>query len=81
MEALILVATLGGPTMYARIGIMRALNECGGYVPPHSFFLEYRARRLVLGYFLTANTQTPPPWGTLFSRPMLLVVGASWMSM
>jgi hypothetical protein len=28
MEALILVATLGGPTMFARIGVMRALN-CG----------------------------------------------------
>jgi hypothetical protein len=27
MEALILVATLGGPTMFARIGIMRALNQ------------------------------------------------------
>jgi hypothetical protein len=27
MEALILVATLGGPTMFARIGIMRALNR------------------------------------------------------
>jgi hypothetical protein len=26
-EALILVATLGGPTMFARIGIMRALNR------------------------------------------------------
>jgi hypothetical protein len=26
MEALILVATLGGPTMFARIGIMRALK-------------------------------------------------------
>jgi hypothetical protein len=25
MEALILVATLGGPTMFARIGVMRAL--------------------------------------------------------
>ncbi len=30
MEALILVVTLGGPTMFARIGIMRALNR--GYV-------------------------------------------------
>ena len=30
MEALILVATLGGPTMFARIGVMRALN--GGHV-------------------------------------------------
>jgi hypothetical protein len=30
MEALILVATSGGPTMFARIGIMRALNR--GYV-------------------------------------------------
>lgn len=27
MEALFLVATLGGPTMMARIGIMRALNR------------------------------------------------------
>jgi hypothetical protein len=27
MEALILVATSGGPTMFARIGIMRALNR------------------------------------------------------
>jgi hypothetical protein len=27
MEALILVATLGGPAMMARIGIMRALNR------------------------------------------------------
>ena len=27
MEALILVATLGGPAMFARIGIMRALNR------------------------------------------------------
>jgi hypothetical protein len=26
-ETLILVATLGGPTMMARIGIMRALNH------------------------------------------------------
>jgi hypothetical protein len=27
MEALILVATLGGPTTFARIGVMRALNR------------------------------------------------------
>jgi hypothetical protein len=27
MEALILVADLGGPTMFARIGIMKALNR------------------------------------------------------
>jgi hypothetical protein len=27
IEALLLVATLGGPTMFARIGIMRALNR------------------------------------------------------
>ena len=26
-EALILVATVGGPTMFARIGVMRALNR------------------------------------------------------
>jgi hypothetical protein len=30
MEALILVATHGGPTMLARIGIMRALNRGHG---------------------------------------------------
>ena len=27
MEALILVVTLGGPTMFARIGVMQALNR------------------------------------------------------
>jgi hypothetical protein len=27
IEALILVAELGGPTMFARIGVMRALNR------------------------------------------------------
>jgi hypothetical protein len=27
MEALILVATHGGPTMFARIGVMKALNR------------------------------------------------------
>jgi hypothetical protein len=27
MEALILVATSGGPTMFARIGVVRALNR------------------------------------------------------
>ena len=27
MEALILVATLGGPTMFARIDVMRALDR------------------------------------------------------
>jgi hypothetical protein len=27
MEALILVATSGGPSMFARIGVMRALNR------------------------------------------------------
>jgi hypothetical protein len=27
MEALILVAKLGGPPMFARIGVMRALNR------------------------------------------------------
>jgi hypothetical protein len=27
MEALILVVTLGEPTMFARIGVMRALNR------------------------------------------------------
>ena len=30
IEALILVATLGGPTTFARIGIIRALNH--GYI-------------------------------------------------
>jgi hypothetical protein len=30
MESLILVATLGGPTMFARIGVMRAVNPRSG---------------------------------------------------
>ncbi|MBR0712805.1 hypothetical protein [Bradyrhizobium liaoningense] len=34
MEALILVVELGGPTMFARIGIMRALNH--GKSPPNA---------------------------------------------
>jgi hypothetical protein len=32
MEALLLVAELGGPTMFARIGVMRALNRHVGRV-------------------------------------------------
>ena len=32
MEALILVADLGGPTMFARIGVMKALNRHVGRV-------------------------------------------------
>ena len=52
MEALILVVTLGGPAMFARIGVMRALNrnvermfdtsrEAGGY---RGFRLLWRAK-------------------------------------
>jgi hypothetical protein len=41
MEALILVATSGGPTMFARVGIMRALN-------PH--VERYLGRRPFLWY-------------------------------
>ena len=40
MEALILVATLGGPTMFARIGIVRALN----YGKPDPAILPRRKR-------------------------------------
>jgi hypothetical protein len=36
MEALILVATHGGPTMLARIGVMRALNRHVERVPDTS---------------------------------------------
>jgi hypothetical protein len=32
MDALMLVATLGGPTMFARIGVVRALNRHVGRV-------------------------------------------------
>ena len=35
MEALLLVAELGGPTMFARIGVMRALNHHIGCVFNH----------------------------------------------
>jgi len=34
IEALILVADLGGPTMFARIGMMRALNSFIGAAAP-----------------------------------------------
>jgi hypothetical protein len=43
MEALILVATLGGPTMLARIGIMRALNR------PRRTGVQFRSQRHPLG--------------------------------
>jgi len=36
MEALILVATSGGPTMFARIGFMRALQKKSRSVPAGS---------------------------------------------
>ncbi len=38
-------------------------------------------RRILLSrsHFLTANTQTTPPCGTLFSRPGTLPTNASWM--
>ena len=42
MEALILVADLGGPTMFARIGIMKALNrQASGY--------SIRPTRIIIG--------------------------------
>jgi hypothetical protein len=47
MEALILVATSGGPSMFARIGVMRALT--GPPSPPHRpgrALLEHRLDRL-----------------------------------
>ena len=45
MEALILVATSGGPTMFARIGVMRALNRGKPdptIVPPRKDAKAYR---------------------------------------
>jgi hypothetical protein len=42
MEALILVATLGGPTMFARIGIMRAVNG-------HTFGSSTYRKRIRIG--------------------------------
>jgi len=43
MEALILVATLGGPTMFARIGVMRAFE------PPRRARVRSVAQRQALG--------------------------------
>ena len=43
MEALILVAASGGPTMFARIGIMRALNAGK---PPMTFHVYKATGRL-----------------------------------
>jgi hypothetical protein len=45
MEALILVATLGGPRMFARIGIMQALNRHVGRVSDPSRKETHRGRR------------------------------------
>lgn len=45
IEALMLVAELGGPTMFARIGVMRALNAKKAPANPVS-----RARRSVRKY-------------------------------
>jgi hypothetical protein len=48
MEALILVATSGGPTMFARIGIMRALNAGKpdpAIVPPRKRAKAYKVIR------------------------------------
>jgi hypothetical protein len=49
MEALILVATLGGPTMFARIGIMQALNR--GHVREFSLLNRDRAIEIIRGKF------------------------------
>jgi hypothetical protein len=61
MEALILVATLGGPTMFARIGVMRALNR--HVKPPHNsarhpdrFPREVTA---VTGNLVTGSSENP----------------------
>jgi pilus assembly protein Flp/PilA len=53
MEALILVATLGGPTMFARIGIMRALNR-----PPSGFSIHREGDWDVASWRAT-NSGTP----------------------
>jgi hypothetical protein len=45
MEALILVAELGGPTMFARIGVMRALN-CHVVFNPDRNELHLERRKL-----------------------------------
>jgi hypothetical protein len=48
MEALILVATSGGPTMFARIGVMRALHygkPDPAIVPRHKRAKAYRIVR------------------------------------
>ena len=45
MESLMLVATLGGPTMFARIGVMRALN----YGKPDPAFVPHRKRAKAYG--------------------------------
>src|SRR5260221_13075839 len=47
MEALILVATSGGPTMFARIGVMRALNRHAERV-----FNPDRKEQIAVGLFL-----------------------------
>jgi hypothetical protein len=50
MEALILVATSGGPTMFAHIGVMRALNRrCSlPVLPSVSYLTEGTGRERIL---------------------------------
>ena len=51
MEALILVATLGGPTMFARIGVMRALNRnIERVLDPSRKDHHWGKRKLAAGY-------------------------------
>jgi hypothetical protein len=45
MEALILVATLGGPTMFAPIGVLRPMNRHVANFKPKYQFVETSPRR------------------------------------
>src|ERR1700694_5990140 len=54
MEALILVATLGGPTMFARIGVMRALMRAPSVAgrAPYPILNSFRGIAFVLPFRL-----------------------------
>jgi hypothetical protein len=72
IEALMLVVELGGPTMFARIGVMRALNAlnarpdaawCFDQIPNHHQEVKFRVRLSSRGWQREFDQPIPPSDG------------------
>jgi hypothetical protein len=74
MEALPLVAELAGPTMFARIGVMRALHRHGPKVPPAP------RRTALLSAMLIGNRRLPAKqwYGQIGGRRRVLPSSLTW---